>query len=178
MNRYSELMASSLVAKEKGIFGERNCWQAPKRAVKKKVVRVKRGPTLTAAQQKTLNRIMKVPGLFLNGLIFDGRTEQLTKDAVPVLRRVAAVLKSSKSPRKTLVVAHIDATGNAAEDLRVTRKRALAIKNYLIGMGVPAKRLQVAGYGGTQPKVPNLNERSRLQNRGTIVISIDPRAKK
>jgi outer membrane protein OmpA-like peptidoglycan-associated protein len=180
MNRHSELMGASLIGKQQGVFGERGCWKIPTAVARAEAPKPTPTPepALTGEQQALLDAVGKAPGLFLDAAIFEGRSSQLTKEAVPLLRRIAEVLVSQKAPRRAQISAHLDATADSAEDLRMSKLRAEAIGKYLVDMGVPAKRLDAVGYGGTQPKVPNLNERSRWLNRGSTLISVDPLPKK
>jgi outer membrane protein OmpA-like peptidoglycan-associated protein len=177
MNRHSELMGASLVGKHQGVFGEYGCWKAPQAAPQvapaQQTTPVPH-PALTAEQQSVLDAVAKLPGYFLQASVFEGRTAQLTKEAVPALRAVSTALLSDKAPRRVQISGHLDATLRPAEDLQLSKLRAEAVRKYLIDMGVPARRLEAVGHGGTQPQVPNLNERSRILNRGTVLLSIDP----
>ena len=63
------------------------------------------------------------------------------------------------------VVGNTDDSGDAAANLAISRKRAEAVRNYLIkNHNIAAKRLQVAAHGQTDPIVPNSTEQNRTIN--------------
>jgi outer membrane protein OmpA-like peptidoglycan-associated protein len=55
--------------------------------------------------------------------------------------------------------------GSAAFNLDLSKRRAEAVKAFLIQNGVPAARIFVEYYGLSQPLVPNDNVQNRLKNR-------------
>ncbi|WP_456341880.1 OmpA family protein [Thermovibrio sp.] len=60
-----------------------------------------------------------------------------------------------------MVEGHTDNTGSAEYNLKLSKKRAQAVANYLIAKGVPADRIEVVGYGESRPKYPNTTEEKR-----------------
>ncbi len=66
----------------------------------------------------------------------------------------------------TIVVSgHTDSNGSDAYNLNLSQRRALSVKNYLVGQGVPASRIQTLGYGESSPIADNSTEYGRSQNR-------------
>lgn len=66
----------------------------------------------------------------------------------------------------TIVVSgHTDSNGSDAYNLNLSQRRALSVKNYLVGQGVPANRIQTVGYGESSPVASNATEYGRAQNR-------------
>ncbi|MCX5877248.1 MAG: OmpA family protein [Deltaproteobacteria bacterium] len=63
------------------------------------------------------------------------------------------------------VIGNTDDSGDAKANLAISRKRAEAVRNYLIkNCNIDAKKLQVAAHGQTQPIVPNSTEQNRKIN--------------
>jgi hypothetical protein len=55
------------------------------------------------------------------------------------------------SPKVTAAIgAHTDASGSASYNLRLSQRRATAVRSYLIGKGISASRLKARGYGETK----------------------------
>jgi len=63
------------------------------------------------------------------------------------------------------VSGNTDDTGEKAANLALSRKRAEAVRDFLVeNYRVDAKRLKVAAYGEAQPLVPNSTEQNRSMN--------------
>ncbi|MCF6178008.1 MAG: peptidoglycan-associated lipoprotein Pal [Geopsychrobacter sp.] len=60
---------------------------------------------------------------------------------------------------------HCDERGSDEYNLALGEKRALAVKNYLTSMGVPAERMSIISYGEEIPLVMANTEEAWAQNR-------------
>jgi outer membrane protein OmpA-like peptidoglycan-associated protein len=68
---------------------------------------------------------------------------------------------------KIIIEGHTDNTGNPAQNLLLSNKRAEAIKQWLIIHKIEAARIQTIGYGDQQPIASNNTEAGRALNRRT-----------
>jgi OOP family OmpA-OmpF porin len=100
----------------------------------------------------------------LEGVKFQTGKSALTPESESVLNDVAAALIAN-SDVSVEVAGHTDNTGSAAVNKRISQARADAVRQYLIGKGVPADRLTARGYGESQPVAPNKTAEGRAQNR-------------
>lgn len=66
---------------------------------------------------------------------------------------------------KFLIEGHTCDLGGDSHNVTLSQNRALAVKQRLITLGVPAERLQVIGFGEGDPLVTNTDETARQQNR-------------
>lgn len=66
---------------------------------------------------------------------------------------------------KFLIEGHTCDLGDDSHNLTLSQNRAQAVKQRLIALGVPAERLQVIGFGETDPTTANTDETARQQNR-------------
>ncbi len=66
---------------------------------------------------------------------------------------------------KFLIEGHTCDRGSDLHNQDLSLRRAWEVREVLTGMGVPAERLQVMGFGENDPAVPNRDEMARLQNR-------------
>lgn len=64
-----------------------------------------------------------------------------------------------------ITVGHTDSTGPEAYNMKLSLRRAEAVKAYLVSKGVPASRIFVEGKGETQPVATNATREGRAQNR-------------
>jgi outer membrane protein OmpA-like peptidoglycan-associated protein len=68
------------------------------------------------------------------------------------------------------VEGNTDATGSRTQNIELSRRRAEAVKNYLVkNHGIPAERFQTLGHGPDKPVAPNTTEAGRQLNRRTDI---------
>jgi len=73
------------------------------------------------------------------------------------------------------VEGHTDNVGNVAANNELSLRRAIAVRDYLIGHGVAASKIDVAGFGSSMPVGDNSTVDGRARNRRVeIVISGGP----
>lgn len=76
----------------------------------------------------------------------------------------AEVLRGKNtSPHKVSIVGHADASGSAAGNLELSKRRATAVKEYLVQMGVSRSLISADGMGANTPK--NKNDPYAAENR-------------
>lgn len=66
---------------------------------------------------------------------------------------------------KVVIEGHCDERNTEAYNLALGERRANAAKEYLIGLGVPASRIQTVSYGENRPLCTEHNESCWSQNR-------------
>jgi outer membrane protein OmpA-like peptidoglycan-associated protein len=98
------------------------------------------------------------------GINFDLDSDRIKSESQPTLDKVLAVLKA-RPDWKLLVEGHTDSTGGEAHNQQLSRKRADAVKAYLLAGGIDGQRLTTAGLGATKPVAGNDTETGRAQNR-------------
>ena len=80
-----------------------------------------------------------------------------------VLSRNARVLRETDVT--VLLSGHCDERGTIEYNLALGEKRAKAVKDYLVSLGVPANRLQITSYGESKPFAMGSSEAAWAQNR-------------
>ena len=60
---------------------------------------------------------------------------------------------------------YTDNSGDAASNLELSKRRAEAVKAYLIEKGVSENRLTAKGFGINNPRADNTTKEGRAQNR-------------
>lgn len=73
------------------------------------------------------------------------------------------------------VEGHTDNVGSAAANNELSLRRATAVRNYLVGQGIAAASVDVAGLGSSRPQGDNATAEGRARNRRVeIVVSGGP----
>jgi outer membrane protein OmpA-like peptidoglycan-associated protein len=102
---------------------------------------------------------------------FSLNSAELTRDAKRELDEVLDVLKDPKVKDANVIISgHTDAQGSAEFNQKLSERRALTVKSYLVQKGVDAKRLTATGYGKSKlllPKDPNNDLNRRVEFRNT-----------
>jgi OOP family OmpA-OmpF porin len=102
--------------------------------------------------------------IILRSVNFEFNKDKLTPPAQTSLDEVGAALVGQPALRVE-IAGYTDSVGSAAYNLALSKKRAAAVKNYLIGKGVPASNLVSQGYGKGSPIASNDTEEGRAENR-------------
>lgn len=102
---------------------------------------------------------------------FDLDSQQIRDDAKPVLQKNAAWMKRWPST-KVMVEGHADSRGTAEYNLALGERRASAVRDYLVNLGVGADRVTLVSKGKEAPACSEEAESCWSQNRrGHFVIT-------
>ena len=105
-------------------------------------------------------------------VFFDFDKATLKPAAQQELASVVQELQENPTLRAELV-GHADATGTEAYNLGLSKRRAEAVRNFLVARGIAEARFQLAWKGEQEPLAPNTTEEGRAQNR-RVEITIRP----
>ncbi len=107
---------------------------------------------------------------------FYSSSSRLRVGARKELDRVAAILRRQPHAEVT-VLGHTDSVGGAEANMKLSLRRAKAVREYLVGQGVEAQRVAAEGRGESQPIADNSTQQGRLKNRRVelLIRSLDRR---
>ncbi len=108
--------------------------------------------------------VKKVFNQALQGIQFETGKDIIKKQSFPILDKVVKVMVENKEYNLD-IYGHTDNTGKSNVNLWLSKKRAEAVKNYLIKKGIAPERLKSEGFGDTQPVESNKTEEGRAKNR-------------
>ena len=110
--------------------------------------------------------------IVLEGVTFDTNSSRLIQQSQPILDEVARGLK--KYPRlRVELQGHTDDTGSDAYNLALSKRRADAVREYLLTQGVPSTQITSKGYGEKQPLDSNTTAEGRSKNRRVVMYVLD-----
>lgn len=124
-----------------------------------KVVEPEPAPVVEAAPRK----------LTLEGVNFDNDSAKLRPESIAILNSAAATLKEWGEV-KVEVAGHTDSVHSDAYNLRLSQRRAEAVRAYLIKQGIAADRLTAKGYGEANPVADNKTADGRYKNRRVELV--------
>ena len=102
-------------------------------------------------------------------IYFDHNSSELRTESVAELKEFAKFLKDFPS-MKFEMKGHTDNSGNNANNLILSRKRAQIVIDYLVSLGVKANRFTYTYYAHTEPAEKNDSEKNMQLNRRTEII--------
>ncbi|MEJ2087272.1 MAG: OmpA family protein [Gammaproteobacteria bacterium] len=88
---------------------------------------------------------------------------ELTESSYPLLGMLASIARNCHA--RLEVATHTDAEGDAAINMKLSQRRADAVRKYLVQSGVDPDHVEARGYGETQPIADNSTEEGREANR-------------
>ena len=103
-----------------------------------------------------------------NEVSFDVNSATVKPSFKPSLTKVADVLKRYDS--QMTIVGHTDSTGSESYNQQLSERRARAVRDELVRLGVPSARLSAIGRGEFEPRADNSTENGRSQNRRVEVL--------
>ena len=102
-------------------------------------------------------------------VFFGYDSSDLDSDALELLQDQVAWLKQNADVSVT-IEGHCDERGTREYNLALGEKRAQAVKNYLIGLGINPDRVSTISYGKERPAVVGSNDGAWSQNRRSVTI--------
>jgi len=114
-------------------------------------------PEIKKEEQEVLKRAF-------DNLEFETGKAIIRSSSLVSLEELASVLK--KRPEFMLYLAgHTDNVGNPQANMNLSKNRTLAVKNYLVKLGVEANRIKAEWFGQTKPIAPNNTAEGKQKNR-------------
>jgi outer membrane protein OmpA-like peptidoglycan-associated protein len=112
--------------------------------------------------------------IFFNDVLFDFDKSELKPEAVTVLAGILRQMRENTRYRAKLV-GFTDSKGPREYNQRLSEKRALAVKKFLMAGGIAEDRITSGGKGATNPIASNATEAGRAKNRRTeITLTLKP----
>ena len=108
-----------------------------------------------------------------DNLNFEFGKAEIKKDSYPYLDNLVDTLLKSKTWRLD-IEGHTDNTGSDDFNMKLSQKRADAVKEYLVSKGISEDLITPQGYGESKPLVPNDSNSNREKNRRVEFKIIKP----
>jgi len=123
-----------------------------------------------AGAPDTRNKL-KQGSFVTRGILFDANSDVIKPESYGVLKDIGTALKESLT--KTTIIGHTDNTGDAQANLDLSKRRADAVKTYLVSeFGLVADSLVTIGKGATMPIDNNTTLEGMANNRRVEFITL------
>ncbi|HYQ58029.1 MAG TPA: OmpA family protein, partial [Draconibacterium sp.] len=104
----------------------------------------------------------------LYNIYYETDSFTILAESEPELQKLVSFLQNN-SGLSVEIQGHTDSSGNPENNLELSKLRAKSVVNYLVKNGISTSRLQLQGYGDTQPVATNETAEGRRQNRRTTI---------
>lgn len=102
-------------------------------------------------------------------VFFDTDRSDLSSEARETVARQAEWLRRYPNTR-IVIEGHADERGTREYNLALGERRAVAVRNYMVALGIPASRVTTTSYGKERPAVIGSNEAAYAQNRRAVTV--------
>lgn len=110
-----------------------------------------------------------------SGVFFQTGKFNVSGESVTLLTKLANVMK--EYPDTNVIIAgHTDSVGADAANMTLSKNRAQAVENFLVGKGLSKSRFTTKWYGETNPVATNETAAGRAKNR-RVTLGILPNEK-
>ncbi len=104
----------------------------------------------------------KIPGIAAVFFAYDSFS--INSDGRAALEAAAAWLNSNPN-QSVQIEGHCDERGTTEYNLALGERRAVAVRDYLVSLGVAGSQLSTISYGEERPSVPGFDDSAYSQNR-------------
>jgi len=103
---------------------------------------------------------------------FEQNEADITPDGMKVVEKVAAIMKKHPEIQRAEIEGHASTVGDASYNRILTERRAVAVAQALVSLGVARQRLVAVGYGEFCPVVDSGDEQPEPKNRRVAIKAV------
>ena len=113
--------------------------------------------------------VIGAPLQALSDIQFDLNRDELRPDALTILA-IALKALNDVPTRRLHIEGHASDDGTAEYNMALGERRAIAVRDYLVGRGIDGSRITIVSYGEERPKYDTGQEATRRLNRRAALI--------
>lgn len=99
------------------------------------------------------------------GVFFETSSAKLDSTATELLRLRGMKILNENPDLRIRIDGHTDSSGPLAYNMDLSKRRADAVRDFLVQNGISPDRLETQGFGPNEPAVPNTSRENMAQNR-------------
>ncbi len=124
------------------------------------------------ARSLLIKQLMEEGKAVTNDILFDVNSDVIKASSYPVVNQFGDAMKANPS-LNIKITGHTDSDGNDNSNLALSKKRAAAVKNYLLNnYGIADNRIQTDGKGASQPVADNTSASGKAKNRRVEFVKL------
>ena len=100
----------------------------------------------------------------MDDVLFDFDKSTIKPEAAAILDRLVAFMNENKDKSVNLA-GHTDSIGTEAYNLKLSDRRWMSVKDYLVKKGIAENRVSGQGFGESKPIADNKTAEGRAKNR-------------
>jgi outer membrane protein OmpA-like peptidoglycan-associated protein len=105
---------------------------------------------------------------------FDFDKAEVKPEYRDILNRIAGILMTIKG-YTIAVYGYTDDVGTQTYNLQLSRRRAEAVRDFLVQTGISATIMSTKGFGKSDPRIPGNSEQARAANRRVEIAIVESR---
>jgi len=109
-------------------------------------------------------KVEKGASIVLEGIVFKTNSADVTPESQDILTKVYNTMIGNPE-LEVEIQGYTDNVGKRTVNVRLSQRRADAVKAYIVGKGIEGKRITTKGFGPDRPIAPNTTEESKQKNR-------------
>ena len=102
-------------------------------------------------------------------VLFDTDKTDIKPQYQQRLNLIASYVLKDKSVQSVLLAGHTDSVWKSGYNTDLSRRRALAVKDYLLDKGLTDEQLQISFFGESKPQLANNTPANRQKNRRVVI---------
>jgi len=126
---------------------------------------------LAEGGKKLYDRVMSEGKFVTSGILFDVNKATIKPESMGVINEIVKMMKKHGDLNFS-VEGHTDSDGDDSFNQTLSEKRAEAVKNSLVELGIAEERLSTKGYGESVPVDNNTTPEGKANNRRVEFVKI------
>ncbi len=127
---------------------------------------------LAVGDADTRNKLITEGKFVSHGILFESGSDKINPQSYGAIKEIAVVLNENAGV-KVKIVGHTDSDGDDANNLELSEKRAISVKNALANdFKIEAARMETSGKGESAPMEPNTTAEGKANNRRVEFIKL------
>ncbi|HAG53556.1 MAG TPA: peptidoglycan-associated lipoprotein [Alphaproteobacteria bacterium] len=120
--------------------------------------------------EKTLQLRQDLASITTNKVLFGFDSSAVDETAKADLTLIANFVLANDSIASIIIQGHADERGTREYNLALGERRAVAVKKYLVGLGLNAEQIETISFGKEQPEDPSHNSAAWNKNRRAVIL--------